>query len=299
MIPLASPSRSRNSIARCSVVCRFQLEAQKSIRANPLLFMANNGTCADDGSVAINSLFYCPRFSTSSSLPLCFNLFNIRRKCFTPKFRQFTWSWQRRVEEQENPFQNPTFLTWNYFYVKPSWSYFTCLHVPPLDVVAYILLPSPPRRNPVQCSGTWDVSYNTTDRMVVLFQPITSVHWREGFPEAAAQWFFYGPSSSSNFLFRGIYFPFSEWKTWRKWVIKLGKYNRKPCDISFIPLSWDFLLFDLKIEWSNNQFFSHLLLIILFHGAGGVATWVTSPPPPPLCCNRVLSRGVQRLLAVL
>lgn len=110
--------------------------------------------------------------------------------------------------------------------------------------------------------------------------------------------FLYGPSSSSNFLFRGIYFPFSEWKTWRKWVIKLGKYNRKPCDISFIPLSWDFLLFDLKIEWSNNQFFSHLLLIILFHGAGGVATWVTSPPPP-LCCNRVLSRGVQRLLAVL
>lgn len=90
LIPLASPSRSRNSIARCSVVCRFQLEAQESIRANPLLFMANNGTCADDGSVAINSLFYCPRFSMSSSLPLCFNLFNIRRKCFTPKFRQFT-----------------------------------------------------------------------------------------------------------------------------------------------------------------------------------------------------------------
>ena len=61
----------------------------------------------------------------------------------------------------------------------------------------------------------------------------------------------------------------------RKWVIKLARYKRNTKDTaegweaassgdtSFIALSWDFLLFDSKIELNNNRSL-FLFLAILF-----------------------------------
>lgn len=131
MIPAATTENSRGKpVSPCSVSCRIQLEAQESIRANPLLFMANNGIYVEYRSVAINSQFYCPGGEAAeeggggggscvslsqSRRPIKENVLHRNSSNFPPPHLLLILT----EVEQENPFQNPTILTRNYFYVAP------------------------------------------------------------------------------------------------------------------------------------------------------------------------------------